>query len=331
MATIRRVIVILLLAISNVQASTVELTTWNIEHLGSSGRGFGGGFGAGNLPLRSSTQLEKIARLIESIESEVVALQEVAVTHEEDGISRSRQLDLITLYLGGHWKYYLPPGTYGTVDQDMVCGYLWNTQKIRAIDIKPMNLPDYLLSGKPLFDRQPLLGYFEAHESGIGRNDFLTVNVHLKSGQDNDENHLVAMVFIEQEMNRFLANNGIKESDRIVLGDFNDNPYLPGRDGSARYLTTMYDYMAAKGYTDLVAPGQADIPYTRMNNGLNSVIDHIFANRSALKHIRGKAEAYYPSGGVTSYPEWRLTYSDHFPLTISLEISADDDVDGDKR
>ena len=36
------------------------LGTWNIEHLGGSGRGFGGGFGGGSLPKRTDEQLRKI-------------------------------------------------------------------------------------------------------------------------------------------------------------------------------------------------------------------------------------------------------------------------------
>jgi hypothetical protein len=91
----------------------LTITTWNIEHLGSPGRGFGGGFGAGNLPLRTDDQLHQIALFIkDELQSDVLVLQEIGVTRRYRAASQSRPLGVIKKQLqsmGQSWDYYLPP------------------------------------------------------------------------------------------------------------------------------------------------------------------------------------------------------------------------------
>ena len=74
----------------------LTVTTWNIEHLGSPGRGFGGGFGAGSLPLRTDDQLHQIAAFInDDLQSDVLVLQEIGVTRRYRAASQSRPLGVI--------------------------------------------------------------------------------------------------------------------------------------------------------------------------------------------------------------------------------------------
>ena len=76
------------------QTSSIKVTTWNIEHLGTDGRGFGGGFGSGNLSLRTDDQLKNIGKFIrDKVKSDVVALQEIGISHESNNESRSIELD----------------------------------------------------------------------------------------------------------------------------------------------------------------------------------------------------------------------------------------------
>ena len=44
--------------------------------------------------------------------------------------------------------------------------------------------------------------------------------------------------------------NRIRETDGIVLGDFNDNPYAKRDDGTPRYTNFLYQSMAFKKYRD---------------------------------------------------------------------------------
>ena len=94
----RYVFLILVVAVGENACAQVELTvtSWNIEHLGSPGRGFGGGFGAASLPKRSDDDLKKLAKFIkEDLKSDVLALQEIAITRRRLGASYSTPLGKI--------------------------------------------------------------------------------------------------------------------------------------------------------------------------------------------------------------------------------------------
>ncbi len=308
------------LSLSSTAIAEVRITTWNIEHLGSEGRGFGGGFGGGNIPLRSEEQLHDIADFIEdTLRSDIVAVQEVARTGDEDS---SDELDVIVERMGDEWDYVLADIPE---DSEMVNGYIWNSDRVNVIKSYTMDMPNIEMAGKALFDRRPLILYFETLEDGeSNRNDMVLVNVHLASGQNNDENHAIAMIAIEHALTRSLRSNEIKESDRVILGDFNDNPDRRSRNGNPINIPTLYIHMEHKGYTNIVDPS---LGFTRMDSRKRSLIDHILVNNSADNHVvEMTAERFLP-GDDSTFAEWRQTFSDHFPLTFEIEIGPDDDVD----
>lgn len=61
---VRAILALAVLLACPLALADIRITTWNIEHLGSAGRGIGGGFGGGNLPLRSNAQLDEIGEFI---------------------------------------------------------------------------------------------------------------------------------------------------------------------------------------------------------------------------------------------------------------------------
>ncbi len=181
----------------------LRVGTWNVEHLGSSGRGFGGGFGAGSVPRRTDAQLREIGAFVrDTLDADVLALQEIAVSEVVDGLSRSEQLDVVIGELGAGWDYYLPWVAALPPDANNAFNaLLWNGNSVNLLNAFAMEVPDLELAGEPLFKRKPLVGYFEALNNGSGTNDFVMVNVHLASGQTNDENHIIAMVPLEHGLN----------------------------------------------------------------------------------------------------------------------------------
>jgi endonuclease/exonuclease/phosphatase family metal-dependent hydrolase len=321
-------ILLFFLSVGYAAGEDIKVATWNIEHLGTDGRGFGGGFGGGELPLRTDEQLAKIGKFIrDSLKADIVALQEIGLTFvDRGGQSRSTELDKITDAMGDEWKYYLPPKHKDHDDGSMYVGFLWNSKKINAIRLKPLFVPNLKLAGKSLFDRTPAIGYFEIIKGNKSKNDFLLVNVHLASGQHNDENHLIAMTLIEYRLNKALKAIRVTESDRIILGDFNDNPYAKNKSDNLIHTDALYHHMAFKKYTDFVT---ADFHSTRMDSNLKSIIDHILVTRSAKNHVRQskKADIWLPENGPSSFPKWRETFSDHFPVSINIKIGSDDDAD----
>ena len=198
----------------------------------------------------------------------------------------------------------------------MYCGFIWNREKLKRKYCRPLNFPNIILIGKNLFDRQPVIGLFES--TTPDKDDFLIVNVHLASGQDNDENHLIAMTAIEHSLSQQLRYFGDSERDRIILGDFNDNPFAKKR------TQALYQHMAFKGYTNLVTK---DSGTTRMNNFLTSTIDHVLLNEEAKNDLVPGSFNIYRPAQHSEYAAFRFTYSDHFPLSFKLDISKADDVD----
>ena len=270
------VIVPLVLACSHGRASAQDaltITTFNIEHLGSPGRGFGGGFGAEDGPLakRTDEQLKSLALLIKNeLQSDVLALQEVAITSRRLGKSSSRPMEKIVSVLkdeGQNWHYYLPVIDHTPDPDDQHnehLGFLWNRDRVRLLAVFEMDLVNQELAGKSLFDRMPLIGYFEAiRDDGKPGNDFVLVNVHMGSGQNFDENHLIAMTLIEFELAATLGRHAVTESDRIILGDFNDNPLIKNNDGRPKYSPALYEHMKFKGYVDLVTERNPHDPRQR--------------------------------------------------------------------
>ena len=318
-------VLLLIVAVVPSAGDTVRIATWNIEHLGSPGRGFGGGYGAGPLPLRTDGELGLIAALIASLDIDILCIQEAAVTEIIDGRRVSRELDIISDGLGPCWEYRIGSDSDGVPDYgttgNMQNAILWNTASVRAQAVGDFPLPNVSIGGSYTFDRLPLVGYFETLGGERAGNDFVVVVVHLASGQDNDENHLVAMVMIERNLTSFLSELSVRESDRIILGDFNDNPYLTDTAGNPVYSDLMYRYMEWKGYTNLIGP---DIGFTRMNDGLDSVIDHILVNGSAARHLAARSVMKHKPRDLAA---WRTVYSDHLPLVFELAVSPDDDVD----
>lgn len=310
------------------QTDSITIATWNLEHFGSDGRGFPEHVSHG-FTFRSGSDLRKIARLIEhELQLDIVALQEISVSRKQHGKALSDQMDVLVDKLGDGWKYYITyTGPCDTKQDRMQNAFLYNTAKITLKQAFEMDVPYYKVGGDPLFDRLPLVGHFAMKENPT-QNQFVIVNLHLASGQDNDENHLAAMIIVEQNVREALKSRDILEPNRasryaledvVILGDLNDNPYALKPNGTCcKNLDFMYQYMARKYYSNIVT---GEIVTTRMNKKYDSIIDHILIHRSLKKYVNvDKAHVYYPyeSSEKDKLTKWRKVYSDHFPVYFRL-------------
>ncbi len=335
---------------SATQQGTINITSWNLEHFGSPGRGFGsgyGGFGRGSiperfneLPPRTTQQLQAIATFIQNdLGSDIIALQELGITSQRLGRSLCAPLNEVVNYLEqqkgnpSKWAYFIPQVEVTPPEDDeknVNLGFLWNQKKVRLQRVFEMSVGNQILAGKELFERKPLVAYFETIlPDGSGGMDFVLVNVHLASGQDRDENHLIAMTLIEYQIQRDLASQAVSEPAIVILGDYNDNPARVGPDGASLTSPALVEHLKFKGYTDLTAP---EMKFTRMDARLSSLIDHVWLNQSAYNLLaKPTATINKPGGGLLGKPElfaeWRLTFSDHFPITFQLLTGPDNDPD----
>ena len=306
---------------------TRTITSWNIENLGTGHRGFSWGYGQGKKGPRSETQLKAIANFIKNdLRTDLLAFQEVAISRIENGRAVSDALDIMVAELGEGWQYYLP-ATEPIPDvswANQFCGFLWNGNRIRASGLFVMPVSQMMLEGIPIFVRKPVIGHFSVIHEGKTTNDFTLVNLHLKSGQNNEENHMIAVTWIEASLTSALCEQGILEEDRVFLGDFNDNPYATWRDGSRKYSDALYHHMTFKGYTNLVTQ---DSHSTRMDFRLTSIIDHVLVNWGMIDQLTEvQADLYLPgNASPQAFADWRDTYSDHFPISFIIQAQTEDD------
>ena len=306
---------------------TVTVVTWNIEHLGSRGRGLGG-IGAASLPGRTDAQLEAIAALLrDDLKADIVALQEVGVSAVTVSGAQSEALEKIRQALGDDWRcrVAMPAGETpepGDV-HNLHTAFVWNSATVDLLKAFELQFPNETVGAKRLFDRLPLVGYFEAVKDGAGTNDFVLTCVHLASGQDKWQNHLAACIIIEQNLPRALKFHEVKEQERVILGDFNDNPYAVDDNGDIKYSDLLPRYMRARRYNDLVRRADG---FTRMNSARSSIIDHVFRHTYLRADIMGDdAHVYHPADMTDpGLAQWRLTYSDHFPVYFDIKVDTKD-------
>lgn len=293
---------------------SITIASWNIEHLGSPGRGFPENKG---LKPRTDAQLIELASLIrDSLSLEVVCAQEIAISKNNSGKYYSSELERITKNLGSKWKYHVPEVSGKAAS--MQNAFIYNDAKVHLVSVSEMNLTDTIIGKAKLFDRKPLVGYF--HPTN-GKDGFVVINLHLASGKDNFKNHFIAIKRILNNLNHHLEKNNINdEQNIIILGDLNDNPFEKKANGSCcKYPDDLYTFMSQNGYLNLV---NASFTSTRMDSRLISIIDHIFISSGAQQHVnQNQANIFRPSDlSLSGRLKWRTTYSDHFPIYFEFDL-----------
>ncbi len=105
------------------------------------------------------------------------------------------------------------------------------------------------------------------------------------------------------------------EEEIIILGDLNDSAFRK------KNFNYMFDYMEGSGYVH-AKPEIGNYPRTRTNG---SQIDHIFVsdNIQDNNYIEGSFKIHHIEG--TSHKQFRKNYSDHYPVTIDVLITTEEE------
>lgn len=311
----------------------VRVATWNLEHLDGSSRG---GFGAcgNNFDRREPADLAAIADLIEELNLDIVAIQEVKVTVENDGSSSNEDLSAIESNLGNHWDSYIAKkhtkvGVYHTGAGREQVAFLYNTQAVRMDTVFELVYPALRMQDSDVHDRHPLVGRFTILKDGEAKNNFVLVNLHLASGQSLKENKATGMAMIYNDVIRLVTassfwdesdgENGF-EDDIVFLGDFNHNPYREqtSQGDGIHSLLTNDNNTADPGFVNLV---KEDMSFTRFNTSFSSLIDHIYVSRGMQEHLQfPQARIHFPfdDNDCDEYAGWRERFSDHLPVYFKI-------------
>lgn len=370
----------ILLTLSSIPAyaQTVRVGTWNLEHFGDDkGRGFPENRRGGpSYPGRTDAQYDNVARIIHELDFGVLALQEIngreaklffdesigeyvvatdadidaAVDDDLEIWQVSTEVEkLVDALASNHsrdFQYII-----AEEGRSQRLALMWDTDRVEQVGFCEADFENTRVQGKGLFDRQPLVSEFRLLDAaGDPANDFVVVNVHLASGQQNGRNHRDAMRRIRRQIMQWRVEDSCisaNEHDVVIMGDFNAQRFTGARE-------FFFDDMEGDGQMVVGDEGHWDVlgddPQTYLATRLSgvplaqggSVIDYIIATRfnagflgmgsaagmvgqeidANITQAHVHAELVTAAGGADSF---RRDASDHLPVSVDVIVIPDDD------
>lgn len=263
---------------------TFDVVTWNIEWFGSSGNG----------PDDTDLQLANVITVVETIDADLYALQEIS--------SQARFNDLVDSLdnYSGFWADYS--------SQTQNTAYLFKPSVIDSVD------SGLLEAGQQEFDwafRLPLFFEFDATVEGVTRR-IHSYNVHAKALADQDSYDRRTTASLRLKI--YLDNNRQNENV-LFLGDYNDKLFSSTYNNE----TSPYDnFVQDESYFELTG----ELEQRGLNSfiaGQNqSMIDHITVTNDLIEdHINGAQRVENPNY-IGSYIS---TTSDHAPVWTRFDFT----------
>ena len=289
-------ILLLALALPALVAQTpteIRLGTWNIEFLGADGKF------RRDTPPRDGDDLVAIGNKIRDLGVALLAVQEIC---------GERPLRAVADAAGPGWRPLLgTTGQWSDGKTQQGVGLLYDAEVVDLLHAEellelPSNHEDL-----SVFHRKPVTACFRHRETGC---DFRVVVVHFKAGTRARDRlkRLHEATLLRAWIDGLLATAG-EDQDLVLLGDFNsgfgDQPeQVFERDGAMQYLEHR-------------SPAATIMHFDK-------AIDQICVARGFDELQRHSAVVH----GVRDERQrrsFRKTYSDHFPVTVTLRARGDDD------
>lgn len=270
---------------------------------------------------RTETDFETIAQTIrDKVGAKILVLSEINTA----STVKSNELDRLLQHLGGRWGYYLAP-TAGHQEQAL----LFDSSAVTCLKCIEIPVPERLIQGKDIFDRDPLVCHFRfLDHNGASKNDFLVTAVHLASGQDKKINHDTAMAVLAKKLEKVTTDGTFPagEKDILIAGDYNASRY----DNDIEMLWTNTSPALLRFKTMSPENGD-DYPGTRLAGVPlipKSQIDYIMVSSCTgglLDEVVEPFAVVHLNLVGTNYEEWREHQSDHIPVTVHVKVVADND------
>lgn len=271
-----------------------KVGTWNLEFLGADGNF------RNNLPNRDDRDLALLGRKVRELGVVALAVQEV---------NDEATLRKVAAAAGPAWDCLL--GTSGEWDDKKTAqriGFLWDTAEVELVHCEELLQLPREFEGKPIFHRVPVTGVFRH----VGtRADFRLVTVHLKAGRkpEDELKRRGESTLLTQWLDGLAKAPG-EDQDVVLLGDFN-----------CTYGTQPQQALEASNLRRWLAHA-APTP-TIMH--FPEPIDQVVVADGCAEVQRGSLAVDGDFDGMDK-EAWRKIYSDHFPVTVTLRATVDDDT-----
>ncbi|MGY6522955.1 MAG: choice-of-anchor J domain-containing protein [Mongoliitalea sp.] len=299
------------------KSQTLDVVTWNIEWFGSTTNG----------PNNVSLQLENVKKVIEDLDADIYAFQEIA------SLSRFNQLvDALPGYGGVVSPAASAGGDFAEEAQKLT--YLFKLETIDTLQTKvlltgvtPDLLVDYPSTPNRFWasGRLPFLMEIQTKKNGV-RKTINMINVHTRSngGGESAANPRYAMRRFDVNVLKDTLDAQYANVPLIILGDFNDDLDETVADPNAPTVgTTETSFINYINDPENYNP----ITISLSNAGLRTfptfenVIDHmIISNEMNESWLVNSERIYFPYDLI---PDYDRTTSDHLPVKARFELICD--------
>lgn len=276
------------------QPVVFKVGTWNLEFLGADGNF------RNNLPNRDDADLAAIGAKVRELGVCALAVQEV---------NDEATLRKVAAGAGSTWQCLL--GTTGDWDDKKTAqriGFVWNQAEVELLHCEELLQIPREFEGKPIFHRVPVTGVFRHRPTSC---DFRLVTVHLKAGRkpDDEQKRRGESTLLARWLDGLQQTAG-EDQDIVLLGDFNctygTQPQQAFETGNLRRWLT-----------------HAQPTPTIMH--FPEPIDQVVVADACAEVQRGSLAVDGDFDGMDK-DAWRKVYSDHFPVTVTLRATGDDDA-----
>ncbi|MEO6596491.1 MAG: endonuclease/exonuclease/phosphatase family protein [Planctomycetota bacterium] len=274
-------------------APPVLIGTWNLEFLGAPGNL------RTDVPPRTDDDLTAIGKKMRLLGVAVLAVQEIC---------GDEPLVRVAAAAGPAWRHLL--GTTGGWDDGKTAqsiGFLWDDAVVELLAAEELLAFPRELEGVPIFHRVPVTACFRVRATGF---DFRMVTVHLKAGRT--EKDLQKRRLEAQTLHDWIAgleSTPNEDQDVVVLGDFNSGLHAEPE--------TILETGGALQYVIPATPTPTIMHFAEQ-------IDQIAAAPGFTELQKDSMKVHNDFDGLDKNA-WRKTYSDHFPVTVSVVATADRD------
>ncbi len=243
-------------------------------------------------------RLEDIADKIDELALDVLAVQELKVVDGSQGMGEQAWdglLEALPAYEGLHAPYSA---------NDSVVGLLWNSSNTQVLDWQVLFEEDWWE-----FPRAPVEVLLKS--KGV---TFTVVVLHLKAFKDSVDRRRAAC--------KMLVEHIADQTDKryLIIGDMNDDPYDTAEQNS--FVGTFLD--AEPAYHFLTAELS---PESVTSTGYYHYVDGTKITGEFLDHAILTGELNDSFSNIqpeilglpeSEYSDWKKTYSDHFPVVVTL-------------
>lgn len=251
-------------------------------------------FGQRNPP-RTPEAIQAIAAKIKELGIDVLGVQEV---------NGKEPLVALTKALGADYQFVI--GSTGTIGEgrQIGVGFVWNTTRVELLHAEELFQLPSEVDGISVFHRVPVLAAFRSKQGGL---DFRAVNVHLKASKKPRDiaKRVREVTALKGLLTRWLG--GDVDQDMVILGDFNHTYGAPAN----AILTEGFSYLepATKSPTIIHFP---------------EPIDHFAVGPGLMEEVLPETHTVHGQWAAADRDAWRMTYSDHIPVTVDL-VDVDND------